>query len=175
MLRVFVFAVLMVASALLPIEMLSGAAQSGQETIYRLPKTGAPALTVPSPPGWTPDYDEFGNLLLYAPDKSAALQLSMPSGAGIGLAAPSDLAALILKGAGAPPYDRTEPDSIDGEAGQAFISAIPEKAVTVDIRVAIVKVDNDHVAVVAKLIRRDATSAQAADLNKLATRVTISR
>ena len=171
MFRALIWAVLIATAAQFGAGTASAAAQSTQETVYRLPKTGVPALTVPAPADWRVLYDDLGNLQLYAPDKSAFLQLSTsPLPAEMPVA---DMAAEIFKAAGAPPYQRTEADSIGGQPGQAFISAVPQQAFTIDLRVVIVKVGAGNVAVLCKAIRNDASAAQAAALDKLAARVRI--
>lgn len=140
---------------------------------YRVPQTGVPFLAVDVSQGWTARTDQWDNLQIIADDHAASLQLSMISDPRVDTTSMEDVAANIFKTAGAPPYARTEPDSIAGAPGQAFICVFPVNGVALVLRLIIVKLDSMHYATMAVLARQSLTPAESAALNDLVAHVSI--
>jgi len=141
---------------------------------FRLPKTGAPAFVVDSPPGSTGRFDEQGNLAVQFDDRSAAVQYSIIGSDEGGLPFP-EIASRIFKAAGTPPYTHTEPGAISGVAGQSFSSLMTVNGVMLDLTVTIVKLDGSQAAVLAVLRQKSITPAQQAAVDALVLQARIDR
>jgi len=145
-----------------------GAAATAAADTYRVPKTGAPALTATLPSGWSGGYDAAGNLHLTPDDHSGAVMLSMttdPSVAGVPV---PTLAAGVFKAIGAPPYSATAPASLAGIAGSAFAGSFTNSAgVVLDVRLVIAKLDGSHQAFLLTLKPHGQADAQATAVDTL--------
>jgi len=144
------------------------AAGVAQAESVRMPKTGVPAFAFDAPPGWAVLYDEFGNLRLTAQDRASALQLSMIDDPAIENTSLEELAAEIMKAAGAPPFSKQEDGSIAGLNGTTFISQITnDSGVEIVLRVTLVKLDKTHVASQGEMRTTEMTSEQTAAFTSL--------
>jgi hypothetical protein len=144
------------------------AAGAAQAESVRMPKTGVPAFAFDAPPGWTVLYDEYGNLRLTAEDHTSALQLSMIDDPAMETSSLEDLAAEILKAAGAPPFSKQEDGTIAGFDGTTFISQVTnDSGVDVILRVTLVKLDATHVASQGEMRTTEMTGEETEALNSL--------
>jgi hypothetical protein len=143
---------------------LFGADRARAETV-RLPASGDPAFAFDVPAGWNVAYDQDGNLQIVASDKSSALQLSLP--AETGNPSTSDLAAGILKAAGAQPYSATGTDTIAGKPADTFDAALVGNGASSACKVWIAKLDSRHYAVQLTLKQPTITAEQTAALEAL--------
>lgn len=134
----------------------------------RLPKSGEPAFAFDAPTGWASLYDEYGNLRLTADDHSCALQLSIIDDPAAGATPLSELAAQVMKAAGAKPYELEVPGAIAGLTGTEFTSEIMnDKGVAIALSVVLVRLDATHVASQATMKTKAMTANQSAALNAL--------
>ncbi|HVY33712.1 MAG TPA: hypothetical protein VG960_04750 [Caulobacteraceae bacterium] len=107
----------------------------------RQPKSGTPAFVADVASGWMPTYDDYGSLEIAAEDHSSFILLRIFSDPGLGDRPLPDVAAEVLKGAGATPYARSGPGGIAGRAGESFYSQITSNGVTLDVRLVVVELD----------------------------------
>jgi hypothetical protein len=133
----------------------------------RTPKTGAPAMVLNVPSGWTAGYDERGNLQYSSADHALNLQLNMivdESLRSISLAA---LAARILKEGNLPPFADTQPGSIAGRTGEAFLSKKTfANGVSVNFMIVLVRLGPSTIASLGRVARDGLTAAQQAPLDE---------
>ena len=152
--RRLLFAVLVAVFALV-------AAPAGLADTVRIPKTGAPALVIDAPTGWSVSYDDLGNLQLLANDKSAVIQLSMISGEESSLE--SDvMAARILEAAKSAPYASKQPASAAGIAGMSYLSTMPINNISLSVKVMVLRIDAAHVGSLAILTQPNIKPEQSA-------------
>jgi hypothetical protein len=140
-------------------------ANTGWAENARLPAEGTPALSVDLPPDWhQKPVDEYGNLDIMHADRHVGIRLAVNEGA-FDKVRLRDMAAIQIKTAGFPPYSRTEPGSVSGHAGEAFVgSGANGKGVGLDYRIVWVKVSSTHGIMVARLA---ATGASPKELEAL--------
>ncbi len=111
----------------------------------RIPATGDPAYAFTVPAGWTTKYDPLGNLLLGDPSCSCRVSLSLVN-VDTTATTTAQFAAEVIKAAGAVPDPRTEPGSIAGMPGDAFLTTLKGPATVVNFKLVLVKVDPSHLA-----------------------------
>lgn len=158
------------AVALLVALGLSAAAPVRADT-FRLPQDGEPAFEVDAPLSWSATYDRYGNLHFLAADRSSSFQVSMIGDPGVARTSAAAVAAQIYKSAGARPYERTEPGSIAGVNGEAFVGVLPINGIDLDLRVVLVRLDESHFACLSVLRRRGLTAEQSQALDHMLARV----
>ena len=112
----------------------------------RWPKTGHIAFAFEVPAGWT--YEEAGDFAgINANNHESALNLSFVSDKASQSKPLTTLAAEILDASQSEPYSATEPDSIGGVAGTAFISQSTNPGgIHIATRLILVRADPTHVA-----------------------------
>jgi hypothetical protein len=160
-----IFLPLLVVSAL-----LLGAVSAMAEAV-RLPKTGDPAFAFDVPNGWTTLYDQYGNLRITATERTCFIQLSMITGPDVERPMP-EVAAEIIKSAGAAPYSKTEAGAIAGQAGTKYLTTLTNSnGVRLDFKLVLVKLDSAHYASLAILMVPDVSPDRAAALDVLIGRI----
>ena len=118
-------------------------AKTAQAEAVRLPASGDPAFVVDLPDGWMHRVDDGGNLILGAPDHSAAFSLSIFEYSG----ALDDAAVGVMKAAKAGPPQNTGPAEVSSYRGYIYDSAIVNDAgVKFNLHCLMVKLDTAHVA-----------------------------
>ncbi len=138
----------------------------------RFPATGTPAYAFDLPTGWSSAQDNFGNMRVTADDRSSALLLSFIVDPSVATATAPEVAVKIIKAAGAAPYTKSEPGSIAGIPGEAFITTMSnDRGVVIDMRLVLVKLDSSHYASLAILAARGISASSAAALNALVAQV----
>lgn len=142
-------------------------AVAAQAEVFRLPKDGTPAFVVDAPAGWTPVYDQFGNLQLLSPDQSTDVRFSIITSPNVDTTPISDVAANIFQAAGAPPYARSETAMIAHREGRAFVGSVTAGDSTLDMRVMLVKLDASHFACLSWIRPQSASKTQIAAMNAL--------
>ena len=106
---------------LLPLAAISLIAAPALAQSFRIPADGTPAVEVSKQTGWTERYDEHGNLTLFANDMAGAVLLRMITASpGEPIPSNAELAAVILAGAGAKPYNKSEKTTFAGGPAEAF-------------------------------------------------------
>src|SRR6185503_9390756 len=113
--RYTVFRTLVALLVLLP------AMAEAQQSV-RLPRQGSPAFAFDVPAGWNVRYDERGNLLITAADRSGGVSITMIEDPGIDTRSLPTHAAAFFKEAGWPPYQRTQAAALAGKSGQDFFT-----------------------------------------------------
>jgi len=143
-----------------------GSAQTRADEV-RLPVDGTPAFDFVLPPGWTHLIDDNGNLRLTRENHSSVMQLSMITGPDVKMSYP-DMAAAILKAAGATPYSSSGPGSIAGVTGQQFQSTMTnDSGVHINLLVVLAKLDDEHTVTLATIQPNDIGKDDAAALEHL--------
>ena len=144
------------------------AAQAASAAAVREPTTGDPAFAFDLPPGWTASSDAQSALRIADDDHSAFVYLVVM----VDPTSTSNIAADFLAAAGAEPYTATEPGTIAGLPGDAFISRFPGPGgITVALRLVLVKLDPSHCAAQTSVTLPNATPAQIAALTALLAQV----
>jgi hypothetical protein len=145
---------------------------SARADAIRFPATGTPAYAFDLPSGWSATKDDYGNMRVAADDKESALLLSFIVDPSVATATAPEVAAKIIKAAGAAPYTRSEPGSIAGIPGETFITTMSnDKGVVIDMRLVLVKLDSSHYASLAILAARGISASSKAALDALVTQV----
>jgi hypothetical protein len=142
-------------------------ASAAQAEALRLPVSGVPAFVVNVPPGWTSQYDKWGNLGFIANDHSASLQLSMVADPSVASTSLDDIAANVIKAANASPSSRSEPGTILAYAGRTYYSGMTIRNTHLNLKFVIAKIDDTHAAVISFITRDNMTDAQQAQLDAL--------
>lgn len=130
--------------------------------VLRLPTSGSPAFSVDVPAGWNPTYDQWGNLNIQAADRSSDLQLSTTTSTDLATTSTDQLAAGIMKAAGALPYFSSQPDTVVWHAGQAYYSHLTVETTHWNVKVVIAMLDATHAAIIATMTQDNITTAQSA-------------
>jgi hypothetical protein len=149
------------------------AAQHARAETFRLPTTGVPALAVDATAGWQATYDKFGNLQLAATDHGSAVELSVIDDPQVARLPAAEVAISVFRGLGAPPYNRSEADTIAGRAGMAFIGVLPSNGKLLKMRVVLVRLDATHFACLTVLKRRTLSAKQETALMQLVSQVSV--
>ena len=100
---------------LMPLAAISLIAAPALAQSFRIPTSGTPAVEIAKQTGWTERYDEHGNLTLFADDMAGAILLRMITAApGEPMPSNAEMAQVILTGAGAKPYHKSEKTTFAG-------------------------------------------------------------
>lgn len=138
----------------------------------RIPKTGDPAFAFNTPSGWEIVYDEFGNVRMTAADHTCALLVTIISDDAPDKTPMNEVAANVIKAAGAPPYSSTEDAVIAGISGKAYLTSIKKPdGMVLGLKVVLAKLDPLHYASQASLTTPNMTTAQVAALDALIQRL----
>lgn len=115
----------------------------------RIPAEGAPAIVVDKQAGWTERYDDFGNLTLFADDRSGGLLFRMiEAGPNEPMPSNAQVAEVILGAAGAKPATRVEKTTFAGGEAEVFYSTMSiDGAPPIALRLVIRKIGDRHLAV----------------------------
>ncbi|MBS0519841.1 MAG: hypothetical protein JSR90_14210 [Proteobacteria bacterium] len=134
----------------------------------RIPGKGDPALVVEVPRHWELHQEE-GHVALHLKGAKVFLQLSMVSGLAVDRTPLPTIASNVFEAAGMPAWSQTLPATIDGRAGQAYVSvrADPGGGI-VTMVLTLVKLDPLHVAALIRGTVDSEASAQAGYLDELA-------
>ena len=149
-------------------------AMAARADTLRVPKSGTPAFVADVASGWTPNYDDYGNLVIAADDHSSFVLLRILDDPGIGDRTLEDVATEVLKAAEATPFSRSGPGGIAGHPGESFYSQMTSNSTTLDVRLVVVKLDTAHDAVLAVIEQQTITSAQTANLSDAVGRIGLS-
>ncbi len=147
---------------LMPLAAISLIAAPALAQSYRIPTDGTPAVEVVKQSGWTERYDEHGNLTLFAGDMAGAVLLRMITApATEKIPSNAEMAGVILAGAGAKPYTKSEKTTFAGGPAEAFHSVMAiEGGPLIEIKV-VIRPHGDHsLAVGVTMIPQSSTAAQ---------------
>lgn len=147
---------------LMPLAAISLIAAPALAQSFRIPTSGTPAVEIAKQPGWTERYDEDGNLTLFADDMAGAILLRMISApAGEKIPTNAEMAAVILSGAGAQPYSKSEKITFAGGPAEAFHSVmVIDGGPKVDVKVVVRTFGASNIAVGVTMIPETSTAAQ---------------
>jgi hypothetical protein len=119
-------------------------ANAGQ---VRFPASASPAFTMTAPDGWRIANDGV-NYQVFASDNSGFIQLTMVSAPDLAQANDDDLAAIVFKSAGLPPFSRKAPVTIDGHGGTAYFASTVLKDTPLTVRVVLIRLGANGLAVI---------------------------
>ncbi|MBP6362182.1 MAG: hypothetical protein KA233_04195 [Novosphingobium sp.] len=147
---------------LMPLAAISLIAAPALAQSFRIPTSGTPAVEIAKQTGWTERYDEHGNLTLFADDMAGAILLRMITAApGEPMPSNAEMAQVILTGAGAKPYHKSEKTTFAGGPAEAFYSDLTiEGGPVVNIKVVVRKHGERSIAVGVTMIPEASTPAQ---------------
>ena len=121
---------------------LFASAAANAETV-RFPETGAPAVAVTTPDGWTHQPDGDGNMLLISDNKTASYAITVSAYDGT----LDELANGAMKSAGANPPQIMGPTAISGFRGYMYdTDMVNPSGVHVNVHMVAVKIDAGHIA-----------------------------
>lgn len=156
---------------------LFAAANGAMAESYRLPKAGNPALAAEAPAGWKGQYTGANEMMISSPDDMAILELEMIADPAMAAKSLDEIARDVLRHADlSPRWTDTQPESVAGIQGQAYIIPIARDGVPVGAAHLIVaKVDDKHVArLTAIILPKETPAEEQAALKALISRVTVS-
>jgi hypothetical protein len=147
---------------LMPLAAISLIAAPALAQSFRIPTSGTPAVEIAKQSGWTERYDEHGNLTLFAEDMAGAILLRMITASpGEKIPTNAEMAAVILTGAGARPYSKTEKTTFAGGPADAFHSVmVIDGGPTINIKVVVRTFGANSIAVGVTMIPETSTAAQ---------------
>jgi hypothetical protein len=147
---------------LMPLAAISLIAAPALAQSFRIPASGTPAVEIAKQSGWTERYDEHGNLTLFADDMAGAILLRMITApAGEPIPSNAEMAGVILAGAGAKPYHKSEKTTFAGGPAEAFHSVmVIDGGPTVAIKVVVRKFGDHSIAVGVTMIPETSTAVQ---------------
>jgi hypothetical protein len=141
------------------------------ETI-RAPLKGEPALAVELPTGWQPTQIDDNNVYALSPGSKTMLQLSMVRADDLANYTLAQVAAIILKAAGAKPYSSTRPGMVLGRTGAVFLSElVNNNGVHMAANLHITRLDKAHAASIITVIADSASDQDRADLAALEAKI----
>jgi hypothetical protein len=152
-----------------------GVAPAARADVYRVPLTGSPALAVDAPAGWRGEADPQGRIVLTANDGSGIVELILIADPKLATMKEADMAAELFKSLGVPPYTRSEPDTIGGVRGQAFIGGKAGSGGAFGVRLVLVRLDPTRMVLMVETTREPMTAAQSAALKQLIGRISLVR
>src|SRR6185312_7719982 len=143
---------------------------------YRVPQAGSPALVADVPPGWQRQYTAPNELMITSADQWAVLEVSMIADPALAALPLPDVARQVFRNADLPRWGSSEPDSIGGHPGQAFIVTITRSGAPVGAaRVILAKIDASHVARLTEIAVPKQTSPEdMAGLKEMISHLTVS-
>ncbi len=147
---------------LMPLAAISLIAAPALAQSFRIPTSGTPAVEIAKQSGWTERFDEHGNLTLFADDMAGAILLRMIAASpGEPIPTNAEMADVILAGAGAKPYHKTEKTTFAGGPAEAFHSVmVIDDGPKVDIKVVVRTYGTSNIAVGVTMIPETSTAAQ---------------
>ena len=147
---------------LMPLAAISLIAAPALAQSFRIPTSGTPAVEIAKQSGWTERYDEHGNLTLFADDMAGAILLRMITASpGEPIPTNAEMAGVILAGAGAKPYHKTEKTTFAGGPAEAFHSAmVIDGGPKVEIKVVVRSYGANSIAVGVTMIPETSTAVQ---------------
>lgn len=147
---------------LMPLAAISMIAAPALAQSYRIPTDGAPAVEIAKQTGWSERYDAHGNLTLFADDMAGAILLRMITVApNESIPSNAEMAAVILAGAGAKPYHKSEKTTFAGGPAEAFHSVmVIDGGPSVAIKVVVRRIGDRSIAVGVTMIPDASTAAQ---------------
>jgi len=141
---------------------------------YRVPQTGNPALVADAPPGWTGQRVGQNEVVISSPGEMAVVELSIISDPATAAKPLPEVAAEVFDSAPLPRWTSSEPASVAGLPGQAFITTV-DRGTPVLVRVIIAKIDANHVATVKEItMPKGTTPEQLSGLNGIVSHLSIS-
>ncbi|MBN8501281.1 MAG: hypothetical protein J0M19_09050 [Sphingomonadales bacterium] len=148
----------------LPFAALSALAAPAFAQSLRIPTDSVPAIEVAKQSGWKENYDDYGNLVIFADDGAGAVLLRLITG-GPGEPMPTneEIANVILGAAGAKPFTKREPSSFAGGPAEAFHSTMQVNGgPVIRLRLLVRKLDGSRLAIGVTMIPDTATPDQRA-------------
>ena len=147
---------------LLPLAAVSVLASPAFAQSLRIPTDGAPAIEVAKQSGWTERYDDYGNLTIFADDKSGGMLFrTIATGPGEKMPTNAAVAEMILGAAGAKPYTRVEKTTFAGGPAEAYYSSMSiEGGPTVNLKLVVRKIDETHLAVGVTMVPASTTGVK---------------
>jgi hypothetical protein len=149
---------------LLPLAALSAFAAPAYAQSLRIPADSVPAIEVVKQSGWTENYDDYGNLVMFASDGAGAVLFRLVTGGpGEKVPANAQIAEVILGAAGAKPYTKTEATTFAGGPAEAFYSTMQvDGGPVIRLRLVVRKLDDSRLAVGVTMIPETTSAAQRA-------------
>ena len=147
---------------LMPLAAISLIAAPALAQSFRIPTSGTPAVEIAKQSGWAERYDEHGNLTLFADDMAGAILLRMITASpGEPIPTNAEMAGVILAGAGAKPYHKTEKTTFAGGPAEAFHSAmVIDGGPKIEIKVVVRSYGASSIAVGVTMIPETSTAVQ---------------
>lgn len=147
---------------LMPLAAISLIAAPALAQSFRIPASGTPAVEIAKQSGWTERYDEHGNLTLFADDMAGAILLRMATASrGETMPSNAEMAAVILTGAGAKPFHKSEKTTFAGGPADAYHSVmLIDGGPTINLKVVVRKYGDRSLAIGVTMIPESSTVAQ---------------
>jgi hypothetical protein len=147
---------------LMPLAAISLVAAPALAQSFRIPTDSTPAVEIAKQTGWTERYDEHGNLTLFADDMAGAILLRMITASpNEPIPSNAEMAGVILAGAGAKPYQKTEKTTFAGGPADAYYSVMTiEGGPTVNIKVVVRTFGGRNIAVGVTMVPETSTAVQ---------------
>lgn len=143
-----------VTRLLLPLAAVSAFASPALAESLRIPADGTPAIEVAKQSGWTEKYDDYGNLTLFADDKSGGMLFrTIETGPGEKMPSNAAVAEMILGAAGAKSYTRTEATTFAGGPAEAYYSTMEVSGgPVIQLKLVVRQLDDNHLAVAVTMV-----------------------
>jgi len=142
-----------------------GSAATAAAKDLRYPESGVVAFLLHLPDDWNTDLDKAGNLLVVAPDRSAALALTVAQeNTASWKLTPDEYAAASLAAAKAEPFNRHEKSAIGGVPADAYYSRKAFPNIKVSMLFNVIKPGRDYIVTETILTNPNITSRQEAAL-----------
>lgn len=140
----------------------------------RFPKEGSPAFLISLPAGWITHEDQYNGIQILPTDHRSLVYLSMvrdPQYTGKPL---MDLALAIGKPSNISHFPKTEPTSISGRNGTAFLGQMKnDKGTLLEVKMMIIPLEPDLWATETLLTSQNLNSAQVEALHTAVNGVTL--
>jgi hypothetical protein len=139
---------------LLPLAAVSAFASPALAESLRIPVDGTPAIEVSKQTGWTEKYDDYGNLTLFADDKSGGMLFrTITTGPGEKMPSNAAVAEMVLGAAGAKPYSKTEATTFAGGPAEAYYSTMEVSGgPVIQLKLVVRKLDDSHLTVAVTMV-----------------------
>lgn len=146
---------------LLPLFALGALAAPLHAQTMRSPATGTPAVEVTTPPGWTGERDQDGNLTLMAKDATGAILLTMlVADPGEPIPANEILAATFFAELGANPPGKARKTTWAGAPAETYKSSMAEDGFAMDVELVLRRAGDRSIAMGVVMIPANATAEQ---------------
>lgn len=156
---------------------LVGTASLASAETFRMPKSGNPAVVAEAPRGWTGQNTGANELTISSPDNMALLEVQVISDPAMVAKSLPDIAHQVFINADlSPRWSETQPETVAGLQGQAFIEDIARDGVPVGLcRIVIAKIDAGHAVRLTEItLPKDTPPDQVTELKNMVAHLTIS-